>query len=227
MTTVQIARGTKIYVAPLNAGDRVFPEKTVFTAGATAAAAATSITITMSPAITREIVAPIYLLFVDLNGQEDLVKVTSNIAVGATTLTVAALKRAIAEDAEAIYPVSIAGRESASFTNNNTQQDINVFENDGYKDNVTTVLGGMLQLNGFYNPLDAGWNTFNHTLREFKEVYIEIEYPKPAPHYTTGQIIKGFGGVKGVPIEAANQGDIIKSNVEVDFRGVISFVDPV
>jgi hypothetical protein len=227
MPVTQIGRGTSIKVALLNSGDRIFPESTVFTVGVGGADAGdTSVSIAMSPAITRDIKGPIYLLFVDANGQEELVEVTADIAVGATTLTCAALKRAIAVGATAVYPVSLSARESASRTTDDQQQDVLTFDNDGYKDSITTILGETLQCNGFYSPLDAGWNTVNYSRINFLEIYLEIEYPKPAPHFVTGQIVKGFAGVNGMPIEIGSTTDIIKSNLEFKFRGPTTVVPP-
>ncbi|MEW5857384.1 MAG: hypothetical protein AB1861_08385 [Cyanobacteriota bacterium] len=226
-TQLEIGRGTKIRVAPLNGCDRVFPEATVFSVTTAADAAGTSITISMAPAITRAIKAPIWLVFTDTTGKEELVKVTADIPVGATSLTVAATKRAIANGATAPYPVLLRNRTNANLTVDDATADIMTFDNNGWKDQITTMLGNGLSANGYFSSTDAGLRSVLWCRETFKEMYVELEMPKPGCDntYTKGYIFKGFAGAPGAPIEIPSD-NIINCNLEFKFRGPVTAVEP-
>lgn len=226
-TQLEIGRGTKIRVAPLNGCDRVFPEATVFSITTASDVSDTDLTVSIAPAITKAIKAPIWLVFTDTTGKEDLVKVTSDIPVGATSLTVVATKRAIASGATAPYPVTLRNRTNANLTSDDSQSDIMSFDNAGWKDSITTLLGNGVSANGYFSSNDPGFRTVKHCRDNFKELYVELELPKPGCDntYTKGYIFKGFAGVNGVPIEIPAD-NIINCNLEFKYRGPVTTVEP-
>lgn len=130
-----VGRNTKILVAPLSDCDRIRPPSTVFTMGASASAAAVSLTVAMAPAITTTIKAsedyPLYLNFIEPSGKDHLVIVTADIEPSDTTLTVEPLKRDIATASTAQFPVLLRNRNTANLTQNDNQVDVMTFENEG------------------------------------------------------------------------------------------------
>ncbi|MBD2005616.1 MULTISPECIES: hypothetical protein [Cyanophyceae] len=224
----EVGRGTKVRVAVLNDCDRVFPESTVFTVATTAVLAnATSITVTVAPATTRIIKAPVWLLFEDATGKQVPVKVTADIAAGATTLTILAPKRGIAIGATAPYPVLLRNRTNANLTSDDAQQDVMTFDNDGWKDQITTMLGNGVSANGYFSSTDPGLKSIMFARENFKELYLELELPKPGCDntYTKGFVFRGFAGVQGVPIEIPSD-NIMNCNLEFKFRGPVTTVEP-
>lgn len=225
-----VGRNTKILVAPLSDCDRVRPPSTVFTTGALAAAAATTITVAMAPAITTTIKAsedyPLYLNFVEPSGKDHLVIVTADIEPADTALTVEPLKRAIASGATAQFPVLLRNRNSANLTQNDNSVDVMTFENEGWRDQITTMLGNGLEANGYYSPLDAGWKNCFQARLNFAEIYWELQLPKPvcdsATYYTKGDIFWGYGGI-ALPIEASVD-QIINSNISITARGKVNYI---
>ncbi|QSJ14592.1 hypothetical protein JYQ62_22090 [Nostoc sp. UHCC 0702] len=226
-TKAIIGQGTKILVAPIGR-DRIFPEATVFSVSADAAAAATSLSISFTPAITRTIFAstdkPLYLNFTQEDGVQHLVKVTANIEPASNSLTVGALKKAVKQNATAPFPVILSKRTSANLTDQDAEADVNVFENSGWKDSITTLLGNGLEMNGFYDALDAGWNICNWARYNFAEVYCELQLKPPSSDYTKGHIFKLFSGVK-IPLEIPSD-NIINANISLMSRGPVTIIDP-
>jgi len=228
-TPATIGRGTKIFVAPTQ-GDRVWPEETVITVGTAPSAAATSITVTISPSLTANIFAsagrPVYLNFIQTNGKSHFVEVTAPITPTSTTLTVKALKEAITVDAIAVFPLLLANRENANLTDDKKESDINVFDNDGYKDSLTAELSKGLTLPGFYSQLDAGWNTCFDAANslDYDEIYVKLELVKPKG-YTKGRIFEFFSSVK-MPFDVPAT-DIIKTEISLMSRGEIKITKPV
>lgn len=222
-----IGQGTIVKVAPIGR-DRIHPEPTTFTVGSDAAVNATSLTISMDPAITRVIPAsaskPLFLNFLQEDGTEHFVTVTANISPTATTLTVTALKKAIPADATAVFPVILSQRENANLTDQDTEFDVNVFDGKGFKDSGTGLLGNGLELNGFYDPLDAGFRTCKQARFRKSEIYVEVELSPPSPEYARGEIYKFFSGVK-VPLEIP-AGEAVKANISLMSRGEITNIDP-
>lgn len=224
-----VGRGTVILVAPLTDCDRIRPESTVLTVGATAAAEATSITVAFAPALTRTIKAtanyPLYLNFIDPSGIDNLVVVTADIDPGDTTITVEPLKRAVASGATAQWPVLLRNRNTANLTANDNSVDVMTFATQGWRDSVTTMLGQSLECNGYYSPLDAGYNTCLKTRLTMSTLYWELRLPKPGCEinevYTKGHIIYGFGGVQ-MPIETGAD-QVINSNISIQSRGIVTF----
>jgi hypothetical protein len=228
-TQATIGRGTKIFVAP-SLGDRVWPEETVITVGAAPAAAATSITVTISPSLTANIFAsstrPVYLNFIQTNGKSHFVEVTAPITPTSTSLTVKSLKEAITAGAIAVFPLLLANRESANLSDDKKETDLNVFENNGYKDSLTVELSKGLPLPGFFSQLDAGWRTCFQAANslEYDEVYVKLVLPKPKG-YTDGYIFEFFSGVK-LPFDIPAT-EIIKTEIGLMSRGEIKITDPV
>jgi hypothetical protein len=226
-----IGRGTKVRIFMMPSCDRFVPEHFDITTAAEALKGAETISIvatTNSLTYLASENVPIYLLFGDEDGFTNLVKVINDIAPGDTSLVVAPLARTVAAGSVAPIPVLLQARESASLTPQDEQVDILTFDSDGYKDQKTTMLGDMLNASGYYSPLDAGWKTAELSRLLFKECYVELELPNPNESiYEKGQVIYGWAGVQGVPIEAGSPNDIIKSNLEFMFRGQRYSVDPV
>jgi len=223
-----IARGTEFRVAPSHLCDRVPPQPTTFIVATGPIAGATSITITAAVGITRKILAPFFVKFVDAAGNEDFVKVTADYAPAATTLTVAAIPRAIAAAATAAWPPILGSRESADMTPDNITVDINIFENDGWKDSQKTQDGRKIAANGFYSPIDPGWRTVAQADELNEDVWMSVQFPNPENDlYVKGQLISGFWGVEGIPISAGSVSEIIKSNLSFMSRGPITSTYPV
>ncbi len=219
-----IGRGTKIKVALIGA-DRIFPEEVTLTVSTAGAVGDSTLAVAIAPATTRAIVAPFWINFIDPTGAESLVKVATDVAPGATaTLAVTALKKAIPINSVAGYPVLLGRRESANLTDADEMADIKIFENDGWKDSLTTMLGNGLELPGFYSPLNAGWTSCLYARNNFRELFWALYLPKPDVGYTTGHIVKGFTGVK-IPIETPADG-IIKSTISFTSRSPVTFIDP-
>jgi len=223
MTLALVGRGSSVQIALIQSGQRVIPPTTVFTTGSAAASGATSISVTFTPEISVPLIAPLWLNFIDPSGKSYLAQVTGNVATNATTLTVEDLHAGIPAGSTASYPPILGTRESANLTDADKDADIMVFENAGWQDSLTTMLGNGLDLNGFYSPEDAGWNTALYARLNFLEVFFQISLPVP-PGYTTGQIIQGFGAVK-MPLEVPADG-IIKANISLKSRGPLTFVAP-
>ena len=228
-----IGRGTVLKVASLLDCDRVKPDDLIFevgTAGTTAGA--TSVPITITGTVTKNIPAsvnyPLFLNFVEPNGKDHFVEVTAPITPTSTTLTVKATKKAITAGAVAAFPVILRNRNNANLTANDNQVDVMTFENQGWRDQVTTMLGQGLEANGYYSPLDAGWNTCLQARLGFAEIYWELNLPKPGcdsdTTWTKGHVIWGYGGVS-MPIEVAAD-QVINSNISITSRGVVTFVSP-
>jgi hypothetical protein len=230
-----IGRGTKVYVAPLPECQRVVPERLTFTVDTAAALGATvlPVDVTAQPrnggALTQPtlpISAPFWLNFTEPNGREHFVRINEDFDPADAELTVKALKRAIPAGAIAKFPLILRNRTSANLSDSDNTADVMTFDNDGWRDQVTTMLGNGLEVPGYYSPLDAGWNTCFQARLNFGEIYWELQLPKPGcgSDYTHGHIIYGFGGV-AMPIETPAD-NIINANITITSRGSVTFEDP-
>ena len=126
------------------------------------------------------------------------------------------------------FPLLLANRENANLTDDKTEADIKVFENEGYRDSLTTELAKGLTLPGFFSQLDAGWRTCFQAANslDYDEIYMKLELPKPKiPGYTKGFIFEFFTGVK-LPFDVPAS-EIIKTEISVMSRGLIKITDPV
>lgn len=220
---VTIGRGTQIFVAPLPRG-RIAPPSFEFVVG-TGGADAAATTIPVSTAgLTSTIYAPFYISFTAASGLEYLARVTADIDPGDTGLTVEPLPAAVPAAATASFPFRLKNRTSANLSDSDSQADIMIFENNGWRDQVTTILGNGLELPGHYSPKDAGWKCCWEARQNFKEIYWKLVLPVPEG-YTTGHIFEGFGGVT-MPIEVPADG-IISGNITVTSRGPVTVTEPV
>lgn len=223
-----IGRGTKVTIAllPLGVREEVVPQ--VITVGATEAAAAAT-TITVAP-LTEPIFAsptsPVFLAFEDaVTGGERFVKVVANAADGATTLTVEALKRAIAPDSTSVYPVKLQARTSADLSTTSNDVTSTTFDSGGYVDGIVASIGYGLSCPGNFLQLDAGFRTAFFAFNEFREVWIALEMPNPGAGYTKGYVFKGAASVTDCPISDPADG-VVSANVSLAMRGKLTIVEP-
>jgi hypothetical protein len=225
----EVGRGTRIYCAPAHDCSYVAPEEVSFSATAAIAVNATSIAITASTN-TKTILAPIWVKFVDsVTGKASTVKVTSDIAPGSTTLTVAPVKFSIPSGSDAEYPCRLGGRNSANLSTQDENVESEDFDNDGWKAFEFTALGYNLSANGNYLPTDPGWQTCHYTRYAFADggsgkVYLKIVFPKPGcgDVFTAGDTYEGFAVITSMPIEATPKG-LISGNIEFSFTGPVSY----
>lgn len=230
MNKATIGRGTKVFVAPCL--ERIWPEEATLALTAGAEVGATSMAITITPPITRPIPAsvtrPLFFNFVENSGKSHLITVTQTINPSnnnnASALTVLALKEAIAQNATAVTPLSLANRESANLSDDKTIVDLMTFDNDGYRDQMTTMLAKGLTLPGFFSQRDAGWQTCFQAANDldYDEIYVRIVFPKPkAPGYTKGMVFEFFSGVT-MPFDVPAT-DIIRTEITLASRGKIRY----
>lgn len=223
-----IGRGTEVTIALLQPGIREEVVPQTITVGATEAAALAT-TITVAP-LTEPLFAsetsPVFLAFEDaVTGGERFVKVTAPAADGATTLTVAPLKRAIAPASTGQYPVKLQARTSADLTPTTNNVTSTTFDESGFVDGIVASLEYGLSCPGNFLQLDAGLRTALFALNEFREVWVTLKMPNPGAGYTSGYIFKGAASVTGLPIADPADG-IITANLDFSFRGKITTVEP-
>lgn len=221
-----IGRGSEVTVALLPKGSRAEIVPQTITLGAAAAANATSLTVA---ALTRPLLAsaadPVFLSFVDALDQTDrFIKITSPANSGATSLTITALKKAMADASTAHYPAKLQARTSASINSNANNIDSITFDSSGYGDGVVSQVSFTVSCPGNYLPLDAGFRTCLFAFQEFREVWLTVKTPVPEG-YTSGYVYKGAASVTNCPLEIPADG-LISCNLEFSWRGKIEIVEP-
>jgi hypothetical protein len=219
---VMIGRGTQVFVAPLPKGRVAPPAASLVVGTGGAVAAATSIPITTT-GLTEPLYAPFWISFTAASGLEMLARVTADVEPGDTTATVDPLPEAIPVGSTGAFPLRLKNRTAANLSDSDSQADVMVFDNDGWRDQVTTMLGNGLELPGHYSPKDPGWKTCWEARQNFDEIYWKLVLPVPQG-YTSGHIFEGFGGVT-MPIEVPADG-IISANITVTSRGPVTITEP-
>ncbi|MGL5870881.1 MAG: phage tail tube protein, partial [Xenococcaceae cyanobacterium] len=170
--------------------------------------------------------SPVFLAFEDaVTGGERFVKVTAPAADGATSLTVAPLKRAIAPASTGQYPVKLQARTSADLSTSNNNVTSTTFDSGGYVDGVIASIGYGLSCPGNFLQLDAGFRTAFFAFNEFREVWITLKMPNPGAGYTSGYIFKGPASVTDCPISDPADG-VISANVSLEMRGKLTVIEP-
>lgn len=212
-------RKTIVRSALARRGDRstVF-EPEVITLGEAATKSATSLTI--SPGLVNPIAAGQWLMFTDATGKERLAKVTVNAEVGATSLTVAALPEAIADDSTAGFPVELFDRTAADLSQSFNLAEIATFNTGGSRDGVITGDSTDISLPGLYYAYNAALMTIRDAARGGSEIYLEVEYDKPSDAYSRGEVTYGYLLVTGY-----NQASPVDGFISADIDGALVSVD--
>lgn len=227
-----VGRGTVVTLAPLPECERIKPQETTFTVSAAGAAEnATSIPITMTPAITRNIpasvTAPIYLNFVEANGKEHFVVVTAPITPASTSITVEAIPQEIAASATAAYPPILSNRTSVSISTNDSDQASATFDDNGWADGTIAMLGQSVDAQGNYSPLNAAWNTALTARLNIRECWLKVVLPPPTCDelYTKGHTIEGVVSISSMNMEIPSD-NIITTPIGFVFRGEVEYTRP-
>ena len=175
---------TFVYCGLLPVGDRTNLIASTVTASA-AIATATSITVT---ATTSAIPAGQWLAFKNpTTGVESLAKLTAAAAIGATTLTVAALENAIANSSTAIYPPEFTGRDNAGANETYNVEKFSSFNTGGFEDGVFTGGSASIDLSGLFFEFDPVFRTIVDQAPLGREFEVTVQYPSPGAGYTKGR----------------------------------------
>ena len=217
-------KGTVVRVSPLQ-GNRVAPIAQTITLNGAAVANANSLTVeALTGKIDTSAELPVYVNFTDADGNESLVKITADAIATATTLTVAALDKAIADNATAELPVKLLARTAANISTNSSDTTSTTFDTGAYEDGLMTSIGYGVSCPGNFLSQDAGWRTCFQAFNELKEVWLEVALPKPAG-YSKGYVFKGPASVTNCALDIPADG-VITSPVDFKFRGKITIVEP-
>ncbi|MGL4622234.1 MAG: phage tail tube protein, partial [Chroococcidiopsis sp.] len=170
--------------------------------------------------------SPVFLAFEDaVTGGERFVKVTAPAADGATSLTVAPLKRAIAPASTGQYPVKLQARTSADLSTTANDVTSTTFDSIGFVDGIVASIGYGISCPGNFLQLDAGFRTAFFAFNEFREVWLTLKMPNPGAGYTSGYIFKGAASVTDLPISDPSDG-VVTANCTFAIRGKLQIEEP-
>lgn len=145
--------------------------------GAAAAKAATSMTLTATPA-DANLYAGNYLGFRDTaTGTEALAKVAADLAATGTALTTTALDQAIPANAVAQYPPRLGGRNTASVNKSKNTVSTLHFEDGSDTTNNATDASANVTLNGTFLQNDPGVRTMINAYDNNLNLYMWITLP--------------------------------------------------
>jgi hypothetical protein len=143
--------GTKIEIYPQHdCLSRTPAPVSIATTGAVADAGDTTITVAFSPALTKPILAPMWATATDpATGKEVDFKITADVAIGATSLTVVALANDIPSGSLITFPVTFPGRSSCNWQPSNQSDAMQTLDEAGWESSTPTTKGGSFQLGVF------------------------------------------------------------------------------
>jgi hypothetical protein len=130
-----------------------------------------------------------YIQFVEADGDERLVKLTTDVTSG-SALACVALNEGITTGAQAIYPVELYDRVDAGNDRSFTISDFETFNTDGKKDGVITTSVASASLNGNFYEFCPGYNSWIDAADAGREVFLYIIDPAPKADWT-GRIFQG------------------------------------
>ena len=165
------------------------------------AAIATATTITVATT-TSAIPAGQWLAFKNpTTGVESLAKLTSAAAIGATTLTVAALEVAIAVNSTAQFPPEFTGRDNAGAAETYNVEKFSSFNTGGFEDGVFTGGSASIDLSGLFFEFDPVFRTIVDQSQLGREFEVTVQYPAPSTAYSKGRkrIFKVLFNKKDMP----------------------------
>lgn len=188
------------------------------TAGAAAAANATTITVA---ALGAGVVihAGAYLTFRNLTtGARKLAQVTARAIAAGTSLTVAPLDEAIENGDVALWPPVLGQRTSVEIGGQGNRVTSFPFEQDGYEDGFNATISNSCNMQGNYALQDAGYALARYYFSNSQECRLRVEFPPEKPGATKVRVIEGRYSITNLPLTAPSD-QIITSAIEGSFNG--------
>jgi hypothetical protein len=149
----------------------------VATAGNTTAIAKSATSIAILNALEGAIQKDQYLQALDNNGIEYLIKLTATAAVGATSLSVAALDEGIPAGSQIGFPVEFFDRTDADTNEKIDKADFLTFNTAGRTDGVATKITAEGKLGGLFYERCPSYNTAAFASSNGREVWLVISDP--------------------------------------------------
>ena len=210
------------FTAIANTGSDVATDVDLSAVASSASGAAIGATsITLLQAIRGTINAGQYLQFVEPDGDERLVRVSTTVSSG-TTLSVVALNEAIAPGSKAIYPVELYDRTSADDSDSVNFSEFQTWSTGGQTDGVATGKSKEVSLGGIFYEGDAAYNTLQYALDNGREVYAILSDP-PYKDDWTPRKVKGAATLSGKS-KARPVDGFVSNDISLRFLGNYSEV---
>lgn len=224
-----IGKGTKFSIQMLPDGDRTLPTPASMTlsAGAVAATAGQA-TLTMTSALGSNvtIAAGNYIGWTNpTTGKVVPVQLKNTASQGQTTVVVNSVPEAIAASSTASVPLRLSGRTAANINRSGNDFTLVTFDSNSFQDGTTTSIEQTIECPGAYLPSDPAGATLEYAFLNLREVYFELELPKPNANYTRGRIYKGVCSITDLPLEVSAE-SAINLNATLAVRGEPVNVDP-
>jgi hypothetical protein len=228
-TKILIGQGTEIYIRLLENGVFAEPEEGIdnqtVTLGAAALAAATSITV--DPTISGFVLpaGAWYGAEDPTTGDITPFQVTARASSG-TSVTVAALIKAIADNSTFTTLQRFVGRQKASIDRQANIVNLVTFDTGGDQIGRATTRSGSISFDGVYSQLDPAYLTCEYAFKNGRYVWFYIKLPPEDVTYTTGKVYKGVGIIENMPI-GIDAETTFEGNVSMQLYGALLEEQPV
>ena len=181
--------------------------------------------ITLFEPLLGPVYAGQWLCFADYNDVERLAKVTVSAAIGAPTLTVAALPESISGGTGAEHPTYIWDRTDASFDETFATIQTVTFNTGGAQLQTPTTIDRKLTIPGIFWHYNAAYRTAQEQADLQKFIYVRRVEPAPNPNYITGDSVTGVGVVTSNKRTGAANSPIA-ADLEVTYSGAVTKAIP-
>jgi len=214
---------TKIFAALLKDGDREQPHECTVTLGSAPAKGATTLTVTVSPAMPagRAMYKGQYLLFEDADDKVYIAKLNADYTTGGS-MTITPLAEGIPTASVAAFPVPFKLRTTADVSGSTDITDVNTYDHSVSGDASPGASTYEISTDGEYSHFDPGYNTCVEANKSNTEVYILRELAPPSPAFIKGKVTRGSVLITGREEPAPNDGNVSAS---VSFRFTSFFED--
>jgi hypothetical protein len=228
-TKILIGQGTEIYIRLLENG--IFTEPSEGITGAeftiTDPAAAADVVVNVAGGITAAVLpaGAWYGAEDPTTGEITPFQTTARVASG-TTVAVAALGKAIADNSTFTSLQRFVGRTKASIDRQANIVNLTTFDTGGDQIGRATTRSGSISFDGVYSQLDPAYLTCEYAFKNGRYVWFYIKLPPEDVTYTTGKVYKGVGIIENMPI-GINAETTFEGNVSMQLYGALQEEQPV
>jgi hypothetical protein len=204
------------------------PSPATLTAGSVTGAATGVVggtTIALAAATTVAMQAGQYLLFSDRSGNEYLVKLSARAAIGATSLTVEALARAIPAGSATEFPVYVWNLLDSGISRTGDLSEAADYNSGTTKQGVLTGGGASISLSGNFTHWNAGQKTLQQAYNTLTPLVIIRVTDRPTSAYVHGGKTTGLANVTSFT-DAAPTAGFVTIDCSATFTGALTELDP-
>jgi len=226
-TRIEIGRGTKVRIHPLEEGDCLEPTWQTLTVSGSVSKVLAPTFVPLQAALTTGVIIPsgFYVKAVTPAGKDVLLQLNARAIAGATSLSVTQVPIALTNGSDIEIPEFLTGRTDANLSRETEVVTLTTFDTNAAQQGRAVGTSATMELPGVFSQTDASYLNLTRARSLGTNVYAWVLLTVPTADYASGTVFKGEFIVGSLPVSIPAAGTL-QGDVTLTLNGELVTVPP-